>query len=146
MKTEEVNDLVINAVRSNASPQVAGFLYQFIVALDYCFQLNPGQSLYIERYGDVAIKADGSFEEKPQDICVEVKLYSSDLNVGHHNFLNTLYNWLDDNFGFESYQNLIIYTTQSFSTNSALVGWNQKTPDQRLEVVINAYEKYLLLE
>lgn len=143
MKVGEVNVLVDSAIRSDASPQIAGFLYQFVVALEYCFKLNPGQCLYIEKYGDVSIKEDGTFDEDAADTSVEVKMYSDVLDVKHHNFLNTLYNWLEDDFQFESYKNLIIYTTQSISGSSVLQGWERMNPEQRLKTVTDAYSKYL---
>ena len=143
MKTDEINALVSSIIRSDASPQIAGFLYQFVIAVDYCFQLQPGQSLYIEKYGDVAIKSDGSFDGEANDTSVEVKLYADELGVRHHNLLNTLYNWLEDDFNYASYRNLIIYTTQPIAKNSVLTGWEKKTPEQRLKVVTNAYTAYL---
>ena len=132
---------LINKIRSDASSQIKGYLYQFIVAVDYCFQLEPNQSLYIEKYGDISLKNDDGLSV--DDISVEVKLYSDDLNVNHHNLLNTLYNWIQPDFKYENYRSLIIYTNQPFSSGSLLIGWNEKSVEQRVQIITNSYKKYI---
>lgn len=133
----------ITQLRSDASPQIKGFLYQFIIALEYCFHLSEGQSLYVERYGDVAIKSDGSIDESVENVSVEVKLYSDSLDVNHNNLLNTLFNWIQEDFHFEVYSRLVIYTTQPLAKDSPLERWDEMDSKQRLEIISTAYRNYL---
>ena len=62
----EQNEQIIN----DATDKVKGFLYQFYTALKYCFELVPGEKLYIEKYGDITVS---------QLKQIEVKNYSNPL-------------------------------------------------------------------
>ena len=50
-----------------------GMIFQFLVALERCFEMQEGQSVYIERFGDVSIIGD---EDATQ---IESKYYKRDL-------------------------------------------------------------------
>ena len=87
-------------IRGDASPQIKGFLYQFLVALKFCFEMKAGQTLYVEKFGDLAIKA----EQEGGSLSVEVKHYNTDkIHLLHHNVVNTLYNWSQPHFHQEQY-------------------------------------------
>ena len=39
----------------DSTSSVKGVLFQFLIALERCFEMQEGQSVYIETYGDVSI-------------------------------------------------------------------------------------------
>ena len=104
-------------IRGDASPQVKGFLYQFLVALQFCFDMKRNQTLYVEKFGDLAIKTTGEGES----ISVESKHYSTTkIHLLHQNVINTLYNWAQPNFHQEHYTKLLLITTQKVRIGDVL--------------------------
>lgn len=100
--------------------------YQLLVAVDYCYALQPGQCLWLEVFGDVTVPGVNQ---------TEVKLYTGKLTDSHTNLWNTLKNWLHENFDRTSYQSLVLLTTQEFGDQTLLKGWNEISPTARLEVL-----------
>lgn len=104
-------------IRGDASPQIKGFLYQFLVALKFCFEMKSGQTLYIEKFGDLAIKT----KEEGGSLSVEVKQYKDKICLLHHNVVNTLYNWAQPTFHQEQYAKLFLITTQEIRADDVLL-------------------------
>lgn len=120
-------------ITNNASESTKAIVHQFYVALEKCFELEEGESVYIEYYGDVSI------EGKAQ---IEVKKYQRTLTNLDHNFWNTLKNWLDDKFSHEKFKTLILSTTQEISSQSIFRNWNEKSIDERLNDLTDVRSKY----
>jgi len=118
--------------RSENIAGTAGIVFQFYIALEKCFLLTAGQVEYIERFGDIAV---GNSEQ------IEVKYYSDDLTDSHPNFWNTLLNWLNDSFDDSRYEHLILLTTQNFGERTVFKNWNNGTPDQRRDILLEILKK-----
>ncbi len=76
-------------LKNDATPSVLGIIYQFYVALEYCFQLTSGQKLYVEKYGDITISKSNQ---------TEVKKNKEVLTDMHDNIWKTLSNWFQKDF------------------------------------------------
>jgi len=110
--------------RNNATATVKGIIYQFLVALKKCFELQEGESVYIETFGDISV-----FGEDTEQI--ETKFYKKDLTDMDMNVWKTLYNWLDDKFDINSFNSLILLTTQKIKSSSEWYNWNEKNLSQK---------------
>jgi len=108
-------------------------IYQFYVALEKCFELLEGESVYIETYGDVTTS---------NNIQIEVKDYQNDLTDLDHNVWKTLKNWLDKKFDISHYKTLILLTTQDFSTRTLFIEWNTKDKNQKLQILEEISKKF----
>ncbi|WP_296942265.1 hypothetical protein [uncultured Massilia sp.] len=100
--------------------------YQLLVAVEYCYDLAPDESLWLEVMGDVTV---------PGKTQTEVKLYSDNLTDSHANFWNTLKNWLHENFDRTSFKTLVLLTTQEFGAQTLLKGWNAASAAERLSIM-----------
>ncbi len=118
---------------NNATDSIKGVIYQFYIALDYCFALHKGERIYVERFGDIAISSDSQ---------IEIKNYSSSLTNTHENLWKTLKNWLDENFDPSSYKHLVLLTTQYLGSKSNLFGWNDLDVNKKLETLQTIQSSY----
>jgi hypothetical protein len=100
----------------DATASTKGTVYQFYVAVQKCFEMTSGQTVLIERYGDVTI------DDHEQ---VETKHYSDPLTDNHLNFWKTLKNWMQDGFDATRYASLLLCTTQQFGANAKIAAWNE---------------------
>lgn len=121
---------------NDSTSTVKGIIYQFLVALDKCFELQEGQSVYIETHGDVSVLGEGSEQ-------IESKFYNSNLTELDHNIWKTLNNWIKDDFIIEKFSSLILLTTQKVKVNSPWYNWNNKKKEEKLTILLNINKKYL---
>lgn len=118
---------------NNASYVAHGFIYQFYVALDSCFDLAPGEAIYIETFGDVT---------SPNEFQAEVKTSSIPLRENSDNLWKTLNNWMQSGFKVETYKHLYLITTQKIAPKSKLKNWNNETFQQKLEILKEAAKEF----
>jgi len=121
--------------RNNATVTVKGIIYQFLVALKKCFELQEGESVYIETFGDVSVLGEGTEQ-------IETKFYKRDLTDMDINVWKTLSNWIDEKFDVNSFNSLILLTTQKIKSTSKWYGWNNKNISDRLKTVNEIKEDF----
>ena len=84
-------------VSFDSTSTIKGMIFQFLVALERCFEMQEGQSVYIERFGDVSVI------DKEDAIQIESKYYKRDLSDLDENIWNTISNWMDSSFSLEKF-------------------------------------------
>lgn len=117
-----MSEILINDSTKTFKP----IIYQFLIALEKCFEMQDDESIWIEKYGDVTSSSR---------IQIEVKNYQKNLTDLDHNVWKTLKNWLDDNFKATNYKNLILLTTQTISKSSKFIDWNTKNKDEKYQIL-----------
>ena len=117
-----MNENLINDSTKTFKP----IIYQFLIALEKCFEMQDNESIWIEKYGDVTSSSG---------MQIEVKDYQKNLTDLDHNVWKTLKNWLHDNFKATNYKNLILLTTQTISKSSKFIDWNTKNKDEKYRIL-----------
>jgi hypothetical protein B2_02757 len=117
-----MSEILINDSTKTFKP----IIYQFLIALEKCFEMQDDESIWIEKYGDVTSSSG---------VQIEVKDYQKNLTDLDHNVWKTLKNWLDDNFDATRYKNLILSTTQTISKSSKFINWNTKNKDEKYQIL-----------
>lgn len=90
----------------DSTSSIKGVLFQFLIALERCFEMQKGQVVYIETYGDVSVL--GNLSDSKQ---IESKLYKKALTDSDKNVWKSIYNWMREDFPVETFSSLILLTT-----------------------------------
>lgn len=116
-------------VKFDSTSSIKGIIYEFLVALERCFEMQEGQSVYIERFGDVSVIGG---EDATQ---IESKYYKRDLSDLDENVWNTISNWMDSSFPLEKFSSLVLLTTQKVGRRSKWNNWNEMSLPERKAVL-----------
>ena len=114
---------------NDASQQVKGFIYQFLIALEKCYEMREGQSVYIECHGDVSVEGTADTSQ------IEVKFYQKALTTFDLNVWNTIANWSNPDFPIDNFQSLVLLTTQNIGKKSPWGRWNCSNLERRIEII-----------
>lgn len=116
-----INDATLNKV---------GDIYQYLIALRDCFELNDGDILQIEVNGDVSIinDAGGRFQR-------EVKHHFGNKSISDRDidFWKTLANWYVDYERIKNFSHYILSTTATIQDDSPFCNWNNASKTEKLE-------------
>ncbi len=111
----------------------SGQIYQYLIALHDCFNLEEGDSLLIEAIGDISVISSthkNTFQK-------EVKHHFGETTLGDRNidFWKTLANWYTEYDRIKNFSHLILHTTAKFPKNSRLSKWNELNENEKLSVL-----------
>lgn len=121
----------------DSTPSIKGILFQFLIALERCFEMEKGQSVHIETYGDVSVLGNLNNSEQ-----IESKFYKKALTDLDKNIWKSIYNWMNEDFPIDKFSSLILFTTQRVSITSAWLNWNGKKPSERMGVLRNIKKSF----
>lgn len=115
--------------KNDATLQQIGTIYQYIIALKDCFELNGDDLLEIEKNGDISVINDkrGIFQKEVKHHLG--KTYLSDRDIG---FWKTLVNWYEEYDRIKNFPKLILSTTSIVSDNSIFMDWNTLDKNEKL--------------
>ena len=114
---------------NDATVQKAGDMFQYLVALRDCFELEESDKLQIETNGDVSI-ISGNIGKVQKEVKHHFgKTLLSDRDI---DFWKTLANWYEDFERIKAFKTLVLYTTSSIKSISVFHGWNVLSAEDKL--------------
>lgn len=117
---------------NDATLQKVGDVYQYLIALRDCFDLNDDDTLQIETNGDVSIIYDGKGRFQREVKHHFGNKYISDRDI---DFWKTLANWYEDYERVKNFSNYILSTTAAIKSNSLFHNWNDKKNTDKLKLL-----------
>lgn len=109
-----------------------GDIFQYLIALRDCFELEDQERIQIEINGDVSLINDGGGRFQKE---VKHHLNKQRLRERSIDLWKTLANWYEDYARIKDFSALIFYTTVDISKDSVFAGWNDKEKEDKLNIL-----------
>lgn len=110
-----------------------GDIYHYYIVLLHCLELEEHETIYIEKFGDIAVASDMNSKN------IEVKHHDGvhTLNDRNIDFWKSLHNWVKYHHNMKDFKQLILYTTSTFDTKNKLHSWNSIKAYERLSILLD---------
>ena len=117
---------------NDATKQQAGTIYQYLIALKDCFELDDESVLEIENKGDVTVINcnKGVFQKEVKHHFERTTL--SDRNV---DLWKTLANWYEEYDKSIQFKHYVLHTTSIILDNSSFAKWDKLSKEEKLEKI-----------
>lgn len=113
-----------------------GDIYHYLIVLESCFDLNEGETIYVEEHGDISKVSPTD----PRNFEVKHHIGKHNLTDRDTEFWNTLKNWVVNRKQFIQYKNLILLTTSTLTEESTFHGWDKLNSSERLMRLVEVGE------
>lgn len=107
----------------------AGDMFQYLIALRDCFELNDDDTLLIEVHGDVSVinSEKGLFQKEVKHHFNKTTLSSRSID-----FWKTVANWYQDYDQVKNFSHYILCTTAKIAKSSPFYNWNDIDKNEKL--------------
>lgn len=117
---------------NDATLQKIGDIYQYLIALRTCFELEKDDTMQLETNGDVSLISDtlGKYQMEVKHHFKEKSITTRDID-----FWKTLANWYKNYEHIKNYTKYILYTTAKITKTSPFYDWNISDKEKKLEKI-----------
>lgn len=123
---------------NDATASKIGDVFQYMVALEECFELKDGEELVIEECGDVS-RRDSKSQKLILQIEVKHHLANKALTDKSEDFWKTLDNWLYEFDRIKTCERLVFLTTSDYGKNTLFKRWDVMDKEERFNRLKKVY-------
>lgn len=121
----------ISRQSNDATLTELGTNYQYILSLEECVNLNKGEKILIEVFGDIS--KESSEDSKQMEVKHHVGKHY--LSERHPDLWKSLKNWVENYSSSNKFKTLVLYTTSEIINTSPLFKWNDTTVVKKLKIL-----------
>lgn len=121
----------LNLQKNDDTKTKLGDIFHYLIVLEHCLDLKPGEIIHVERFGDIAISSESNSAN------MEIKHHQDEHNLSSRNsdFWKSLKNWVINHQNMDKFKRLILVSTSMTSEDSIFHQWNELNEEQRFKII-----------